>query len=100
MNTRYSAGAMTGLNNTSKTLKSADKHPAFWDAFADAKAAVISRAEILREHLDSSSCDYQMHSESGDHRYAVSFEYGPRSLDPALPFKTVFHVDPCTVKDG
>ena len=100
MSVRYTAMAMTGLNDPSKTLKCADKHPLFWDAFADAKAAVIARAEILREYLDSSDCDYQTHSESSDHHYEVSFEYGPPSLDPTLPFKKVFHVYRCTVKYG
>jgi hypothetical protein len=100
MSIRYTAMAMTGLNHPSKILKCADKHPLFWDAFADAKAAVIARAEILREYLDSSDCDYQTHSESGDHHYEVSFEYGPPSLDPTLPFKKVFHVYKCTVQYG
>jgi hypothetical protein len=100
MSVRYTAMAMTGLNNPSQILQRADKHPPFWDAFADAKAAVIARAEILREFLDSSDCDYQTHSESGDHHYEVSFEYGPQSLDPSLPFRKVFHVYKCTVKDG
>lgn len=100
MSIRYTATAMTGLNDPSKTLKCADQDPLFWGAFAEAKAAVIARADILRKYLDSSDCDYQMHSESGDHHYEVSFEYGPQSLDPTLPFKVVFHVDRCTVKYG
>jgi hypothetical protein len=100
MSIRYTAMAMTGLNDPSKILKCADEHPLFWDAFADAKAAVIARAEILREYLDSSDCDYQTRSESGDHHYEVSFAYGPPSLDPALPFKKVFHVYKCTVEYG
>jgi hypothetical protein len=100
MSIRYAAMAMTGLNDPSKILKCADKHPLFWDAFADAKAAVITRAEIVREFFDSSACRYQMHSESGDHHYAVSFEYGPPSLDPTLPFKMVVHVYKCAVRYG
>jgi hypothetical protein len=100
MSIRYTAMAMTGLNDPSKILKCADKHSFFWDDFADAKAAVIARAEILREYLDSADCVYHTHSESGDHHYEVSFEYGPPSLDPTLPFRKVFHVYKCTVDYG
>jgi hypothetical protein len=96
MSIRYATLALTGLNDPSKTLKCADEHPHFWDAFADAKAALTTRAEILHEYLDSSNCSHQMRSESGDHHYEVSIEYGPLSLDPTLPFKTIFRVYQCT----
>jgi hypothetical protein len=96
MSIRYATMAMTGLNDPSKTLKRADEQLHFWDAFADAKAALVARAEILHEHLDSSECSYRMRSESGDHHYEVSVEYGPLSLDRDLPFKTVFQVRECT----
>lgn len=96
MSIRYATMAMTGLNDPSKALKCADEHPHFWDAFADAKAALVARAEMLHDHLDSSKCSYRMRSESGDHYYEVSIEYGPFSPDRALPFKTVFHVYECT----
>ena len=92
MSVRYGTVAMTGLNDASKILKRADEHPRLWDAFADAKAALVVRAEMLRDHLDSSHCNYRMRSESGDHRYVVSIEYGPSSPDEDLPFRTVFHV--------
>lgn len=52
------------------------------------------------ECLSSSDCNYRTHSESGDHHYEVSFEYGPPSLDGDLPFKKVFHVYKCTVGSG
>jgi hypothetical protein len=97
MSIRYATIAMTGLNDASKTLKCADAHPHFWDAFADAKAVVVARAEILNAHLASSQCSYRMRSESGDHHYEISVEYGSVSLDRALPFKTVFHVYECTI---
>jgi hypothetical protein len=100
MSVRYAAMAMTGLNDPSKILKCADEDPPFWDAFADAKAAVITRAEIVRKYLDSAACGYEMRSESGDHHYEVSFEYGPSSLDPPLPFKMVVHVYKCADRYG
>lgn len=96
MSIRYATMAVTGLNDPSKALKCADERPHFWDAFADAKAALVTRAEILHEHLDSSRCSYRMRSESGYHHYEVSIEYGPLTPDRALPFKTVFHVYECT----
>jgi hypothetical protein len=95
----YATVAMTGLNDPAKALKCADKHPHYWDTFADAKAALVARAGLVYEHLDASKCRYQMRSESGDHHYEVSIEYGPRSRDSALPFKTVFHVYECTARD-
>jgi hypothetical protein len=97
MSIRYTARAMTGLNDVAKLLKCTDERQRFWDAFADAKAEAAARAEIVREYLESSDCDYRMRLESGDHRYAVSFEYGPRSTAPALPFKVVFDVYGCAV---
>jgi hypothetical protein len=96
MSIHYATMALTGLNDPSKALKCADEHPHFWDAFADAKAILVARAEILHEHLESSRCNYRMRSESRDHHYEVSIEYGPLSPDGALPFKTVFHVYECT----
>jgi hypothetical protein len=96
MSIHYATMALTGLNDPSKALKCADEHPHFWDAFADAKAILVARAEILHEHLESSRCNYRMRSESRDHHYQVSIEYGPLSPDGALPFKTVFHVYECT----
>jgi hypothetical protein len=96
MSIHYATMALTGLNDPSKALKCADEHPHFWDAFADAKAMLVARAEILHEHLESSRCNYRMRSESRDHHYEVSIEYGPLSPDGALPFKTVFHVYECT----
>jgi hypothetical protein len=96
MSIHYATVALTGLNDPSKTLKCADAHPHIWEAFADAKAALVARAEILHEHLESSRCNYRMRSESRDHHYEVSIEYGPLSSDGALPFKTVFHVYECT----
>lgn len=97
MSIRYTTVAMSGLNDPSKRLSCADEHPLLWDAFADAKAAVAARVEIVHEHLDSSDCDYKMHSVSGDHHYEISFEFGPRSSDPALPFKLVFRARKCRV---
>lgn len=96
MSIRYATMASTGLNDPSKALRCADEHPHFWNAFADAKAALVARAEILHEHLDSSRSSYQMRSQSGDHHYEVSIEYGPWSPDRALPFKAVFHLYECT----
>ena len=100
MRNRYAAVAVTGLNAPVKALKRADKHPLSWGAFADAKAGVITRAEILHEYLDAAGCEYRMRFESGDHHYEVSFEYGPPSLEPTLPFKMVFRVYRCTVRRG
>ena len=100
MSIRYTAMAMTGLSGPTKTLECLDQQPLYLDAFADAKAAVIARAEMLREYLSSSNCNYRTHSESGDHHYEVSFEYGPPSVDGDLPFKKVFHVYKCTVWSG
>jgi hypothetical protein len=92
MSISYATMAMTGLNDPAKALTCVDEHALVWDAFADAKAALVARAEILQDHLDSSRCSYRMRSASGDHHYEVSIEYGPSSPDHALPFRTVFHV--------
>jgi hypothetical protein len=92
MTVRYAAMATHGPNDPSKPLKCADQHLPFWATFADAKAAVVARAEILRAHLASSGCQYRMHSESDDHHYEVSFEYGPASGSSVRPFKVTFRV--------
>lgn len=96
----YTAMAMTGLNDSVRMLKRVDKHPLLWGTFADAKANIVNRAENLRKYLDSAGCECRMHSESGDHHYEASFEYGPPSLDQALPFKMAFHVYRCSVRHG
>ena len=46
---RYTVMAMTGLSDPTKTLECLDQQPLYWDAFADAKAAVIARADMLRD---------------------------------------------------
>lgn len=97
MTVRYATVAMTGPNNPSRHLRSVDEDPASWDDFADAKAAVITRADVLREFLESSGCSFQTRSVSGESHYEVSFEYGPGSLEPALPFKMVLLVQKRTV---
>lgn len=100
MRTRYAVMAMSGINDPSTILKHAGNHPVFWDAFADAKADVVALAEALHEYLASSNCEYQMHCESGDHHYAVRFEYGAAPRESTFPFKTVLHVCKCTVMHG
>jgi hypothetical protein len=100
MSIRYAVMAMTGVNDPSKMLKRAEKHPVFWDAFADAKADVVARADALREYLVSSGRDFEMHVDSGDHHYMVWFAYGPASPEPTLPFKMVLHVSKCKVTRG
>ena len=98
MNNRYATMAMTGLNDPSKTLKCADESAHYWDAFADAKAALVARAEVLHEYLDAYKCNYHVRSESSDHQYEVAIEYGPLSSDLALPFRTVFRVFTCNAQ--
>ncbi|MGY2700728.1 MULTISPECIES: hypothetical protein [unclassified Nocardioides] len=99
MRIRYAAMAVSGPSDPSRTLKRADEHPPFCWTFADAKAAVVVRAEMLRLHLASSGSRYRMRSMSADHRYEVSFEYGPGSGTGGRPFKVTFRV--CTfVDDG
>jgi ketosteroid isomerase-like protein len=92
MRTRYAAMAVNGPNDPSKALKCADQHPPSWGTFADAKAAVVVRAEMLREHLAATESRYRMHSSSGDHRYEISFEYGTKSDHEGRPFKVTFRV--------
>jgi hypothetical protein len=99
MSIRYTAMALIGLNGPTQRLTRAGDHQFVWDAFADAKAEVVGRAEILREYLESSDCGYEVHSESGSYHYEVTFEYGPPSLAPALPLKVVFGVHCCLDQD-
>lgn len=96
----YTAMALTGLNDSARTLRRVDNRPVSRSTFAEAKADIVNRAEILRKYLDSAGCEYRMRSESGDYDYEVSFEYGPPSLDQALPFRMVFHVYRCSVRHG
>jgi hypothetical protein len=92
MTTRYAAMALNGLNDPSKILRRADECPPMWETFADAKAAVVVRAEMLREHLASSGCRYLMRSTSAARHFEVSIEYGPRSDRAQRPFKVAFRV--------
>lgn len=100
MSIRYAVLATTGINDPSKVLKCADESPVYWETFADAKAEVIARAEVVLDYLVSSERDYELHFESGDHHYEVWFEYGPASSGPSLPFKTALQVYKCTVLHG
>lgn len=92
---RFTTEALTGLNEPSRVLKRVGEHAVVRSTFADAKADVAARAEVLREHLHSISCDYQVHSTSGARLYEVRFDYGPSSSDPNLPFRTVVRVHLC-----
>jgi hypothetical protein len=100
MSDRYTVTAMTGLNDAVGMLKPVDKHPLVCPSFADARADIVNRAENLRKYLDSAGCDYRVRSESGDHRYEVSFEYGPPSLGCVRPFKMVLHACRWTLRRG
>ena len=92
MRIRYAAMAVGGPNDSSRALRRADHRPPTWATFADAKAAVVLRSEMLREELASSGCRYRVHSTSAAHHFEIAFEYGPRS-DGAQPrFKVVFRV--------
>lgn len=100
MSSCYTAMALAGLNDSVRMLRRVDNHPLSWGTFAEAKADIVNRADNLRKYLDSAGCEYRMHSESGDHHYEIAFEYGPPSLDQALPFKMVFHVYRRSVRHG
>lgn len=92
MNVRYAAVAETGINGPAKKLRAIDDQPASWSDFADAKAATVARAHILRDFLEKSQCGYRMHSVSGAHHYEVWFEYGPDETEEVLPFRMVLQV--------
>ena len=92
MTTRYAALALNGLNGPSKVLRRADELPPTWETFADAKAAVVVRAEMLRAHLDSLGCRYLMCSTSAARHFEVSIAYGPGSDHADHPFKVTFRV--------
>lgn len=97
---RYIAMAMTGLNDKAKVLRPVDEHAVSFGSFAEAKADAVRRAEDLREYFDSAGYEYRAHTESGDHHYEASFQYGPLSPDQTPRLRMIFHVYRCTVTHG
>lgn len=94
MSIRYAAVSKTGTNEPTKKLRAVDDQPASWVTFADAKAAVATRAQILRDFLEESQCRYRVRSVSGVRRYEVWFEYGPDAVNEVLPFRMLLEVSP------
>lgn len=101
MDIRYAILTSTGINDPSGTLKGAYADvPNVCDTFADAKAELIARANALHEYLVSTGRNYAMHVDSRAEHFEVTFEYGPASSEPALPFRMVLKVSPCTPRQG
>ena len=97
MSVRYAAVSKTGMNDPTKRLRAVDDQPASWATFADAKAAVVARAQILRDFLEKSQCRYRLRSVSAMDRYEVWVEYGPDAVDEALPFRMLLEVHASSV---
>ena len=97
MSVRYAAVSKTGMNDPTKRLRAVDDEPASWATFADAKAAVVARTQILRDFLEESQCRYRVRSVSGADRYEVWYEYGPDADEEVLPFRMLLEVHPRSV---
>ena len=97
MSVRYAVVSKTGMNDPTKHLRAVDEDPASWATFADAKAAVVARAQVLRDFLEKSHCHYQVRCVSAAERYEVWFEYGPQADRELLPFRMLLEVHPHSV---
>jgi hypothetical protein len=97
MSVRYAAVSKTGMNDPTKRLRVIDDEATSWTTFADAKAAVVARAQILRDFLETSRCHYRVQSVSATDRYEVWFEYGPEADEEVLPFRMLLEVHPRSV---